>query len=51
MKDDPKDMNHDDLVDEFAAEVDGETRRISSDAPSRADELRTEILRRLESSI
>lgn len=40
-------LSNEDLLDAFASEVDGDTRRITSDPPSRASEYSKEILRRL----
>lgn len=39
------------LLIEYASEIDGDTRRISSDPPSKEDVLEKEILRRMESRI
>jgi len=41
-------LSDEDLLCEYAAEVDGDTRRISSDAPSNQNELYAEILRRMK---
>lgn len=41
-------MNDEDLVFEFEAEVFGDTRRISTDPPSMCEELRNEIWRRMQ---
>lgn len=40
-------MSDEDLLNEFAGECEGESRRISSDPPSRAGEYYGEILRRM----
>jgi hypothetical protein len=42
-----RDLSDDDLLCEYAGEVDGGSRRISTDAPSNEDNLREEILRRM----
>jgi hypothetical protein len=44
-------LSDEDLLDEYAAEVDCDTRRISSDPPSPQDNLRAEILKRMSTRI
>jgi hypothetical protein len=41
-------VSNEDLLDAFESEVDGDTRSISSDPPSKTKEYREELLRRLK---
>ncbi len=41
------DLSNEELLAEYASEVDASTRRISTDPPSPEEELKTEILKRM----